>query len=53
MLTALFPFRMNASKIILNEEASEYNWFTIEEIKNLKTLPLTYEMAELADKINV
>lgn len=39
--------------IILNEEASEYGWFETQEIKNLKTLPLTYEMAEIADKITI
>lgn len=40
-------------EIILNEEASEYGWFTIEEIKNLKTLPLTLEMILEANKINL
>ncbi|MGB9883435.1 MAG: NUDIX domain-containing protein [Microgenomates group bacterium] len=40
-------------EIILNEEASEYNWFTTNEIKNLKTLPFTFEIAQEADKINL
>ncbi len=40
-------------EIILNEEASEYNWFTTDEIKNLKTLPFTFEIAQEADKINL
>ncbi len=43
----------NHQEIILNEEASEYRWFTIEEIKNLKTLPLTFEIVTAADKINL
>lgn len=30
-------------KIKLNKEASEYGWFSLEEIKKLKRLPLTYE----------
>lgn len=34
---------MNAG-IIINEEASEYGWFTYEEIINMKTFPLTCEI---------
>lgn len=40
------------SKIILNEEASEYAWYTISEIKRLKVLPKTVDMAIAADKIS-
>jgi len=39
------------SEIVLNEEASEFGWFTIEEVKKLKTLPKTIEMLEEASKI--
>jgi len=34
-------------KIILNKEASKYDWFTLEEIKNLKRLPGVYEITAL------
>ena len=37
----------NKQQIILNEEASEYGWFTFEEIKKLPCLPKTQELAEL------
>lgn len=40
-------------EIILNEETSEYGWFTIEEIRKLKTLPLTLEMILETSKINL
>ena len=33
-----------SDKIKLNNEASEFDWFTIEEIKKLPRLPLTYEL---------
>ncbi|OGK62418.1 hypothetical protein A2334_02650 [Candidatus Roizmanbacteria bacterium RIFOXYB2_FULL_38_10] len=37
--------------IILNHEAMAFDWFTIEEIKNLKTLPLAYDIALEASKL--
>ncbi|VVA44126.1 conserved hypothetical protein [Candidatus Roizmanbacteria bacterium] len=41
------------SVIILNHEASEYNWFDLEEISKLKLMPKTYEMAEESEKIKI
>jgi len=38
-------------KIVLNHEASEYQWFTIEEIRRSKTLPKTINMLEEAVKL--
>src|SRR3989339_666643 len=38
-------------KIILNSEASEFGWFTLNEAKKLKLMPKTIEMLEEADKI--
>jgi len=40
------------AKIILNEEASEYAWVTLEEARKMKTMPKTIDMLEEADKIN-
>lgn len=40
-------------KITLNDEASEYGWFTIDQVKTLKTLPHTVEMIIEADKIKI
>jgi len=40
-------------EIILNDESDEYGWFTLDEIKKLKTLPFCYEMANEADKIQL
>lgn len=34
-------------QIILNEESSEYGWFTLEEAKNLKMMPLCIEVLQL------
>ena len=39
------------AKIILNSEASEFGWFTLNEAKKLKLMPKTIEMLEEADKI--
>lgn len=41
------------STIVLNDEASEYNWYSIEEIPRLKLMPKTYEMALKANKIKI
>lgn len=32
------------TKIVLNEEASEYGWFTLDQAKKLKTLPGTIKI---------
>lgn len=32
------------NKIVLNKEASKYGWFSLNEVKSLKTLPLDYEI---------
>ncbi len=36
--------------ITLDHESLQYNWFTLEEIKKLKTLSFVVEMAEEAEK---
>ncbi len=35
-------------KITLNEESMDYGWFSLSEINNLKTLPLAYDIAQMA-----
>lgn len=41
------------NKIRLNDEASEYGWFTLKESKKLKTLPRTTEMINDALQFDV
>jgi 8-oxo-dGTP diphosphatase len=41
------------SKIILNHEASEYNWFDVDQISKLKLMPKTFEMVAEVEKIKV
>jgi len=37
-------------QIVLNNEASEYGWYSLREIQNLNRLPLTYEACkEISD----
>lgn len=38
-------------EIKLNEENSDYGWYTIEQVKKLKRLPLTYELLQSAEEI--
>lgn len=38
---------------MLNEEANEYRWVTIEEAKELRSLPKMVEMLEETDKIKL
>jgi len=38
-------------EITLNEEAGEYGWFTLDEVKKLKTLPQTVDIIVEANKI--
>jgi N utilization substance protein B len=38
-------------QITINQEASEYNWFTINQIPHLTRLSGTYMVAELAEKL--
>ena len=45
---APFP---KGQKIILNEEADKYAWFTYEEIKKLKYLPLTDKIVQQVEAI--
>lgn len=47
----LCKLKNQQAKIILNEEASEYKWYTINEAKKLKTLPGTREIIKDAIKI--
>lgn len=39
------------AQIILNDEASEYNWFELKEIPELRLMPKTYLMALESEKI--
>lgn len=41
----------NENKIKLNDEASEYRWFTLEQAKKLRTLPSTVQMIEDSIKV--
>jgi len=41
------------AKIVLDAEASDYGWFTLDEAKNLKTLKGTLKIMEEAEKIKV
>ena len=41
----------NEGVIKLNHKASQFNWFTLEEIKTLSTLPFAYEIASCASKL--
>lgn len=41
------------STIILNHEASEYNWFDLDEISKLKLMPKTFEMAKESEVIKL
>ncbi len=43
--------KSESSNIVLNNEASEYNWFTLEEISQLELMPQTFVMAKEAEKI--
>lgn len=38
------------SSIVLNHEANQYGWFSLDEIQQLPTLPLVYEIAKEASK---
>lgn len=40
------------SKIVLNEEADQWRWFTTDEVAKLKILPLADKICEEADKIS-
>ncbi len=37
--------------IILNEEANEYRWYTVGDIKRLKSFPETYNIIQEAEKL--
>lgn len=43
----------NKQKIILNSEASDFQWYKADEIAKLKTVPHTYQIAIEAEKIGV
>ncbi len=49
----LCKLKNEKAKIILNDEASEYNWFELDEISKLKLMPKTFEMVLEAEKINI
>jgi len=38
--------------VVINSEASAWGWYTLPEIKQLPSLPLTYSIAELALKLS-
>ncbi len=43
----------SSSIIVLNDEASEYGWFTLKEVKKLRYLPLTTQILEDTFKTSV
>ena len=49
----LCKLKNEKAKIILNDEASEYNWFELNEISKLKLMPKTLEMVLEAEKMNI
>ncbi|OGK21890.1 hypothetical protein A3C23_00900 [Candidatus Roizmanbacteria bacterium RIFCSPHIGHO2_02_FULL_37_13b] len=50
-LCFLCRMKFDRQNIVLNHESSEYKWLTIQEIKKMKTLYLTYEMVQEAENI--
>jgi 8-oxo-dGTP diphosphatase len=49
----LCRLKNESATIILNHEATEYNWFELEEISKFDMMSKTLEMAKLADKIKI
>jgi len=49
----LCKLKSEISQIVLNDEASEYNWFGVEQISKLKLMPKTFEMVLEAEKVKV
>jgi len=39
------------AEIVINEEASDFGWFTLSEIESLQQITYTSQMAELAEKL--
>lgn len=50
LMSFLCEFRQPGAKIKLNHESLAYGWYTLDEIKSLRTLPLAYEIAVEASK---
>jgi len=50
-LSFICELKNTQDKIILNDEANEYGWFTLDSAIKLKTFPKTIEMIKEADKI--
>lgn len=38
-------------KVVINEEASDFGWYSLEEIAKLPYLPLTYDIAKQASEL--
>ncbi len=51
LMCYLCEFADSGKDIVLNDESMDYGWFTLSEIKNLKTLPLAYDIAEAASTL--
>lgn len=51
-LCYLSVLKNSQTKIVLNYEADEYGWFTTDEVKKLKFLPLADKICIEADKIS-
>jgi len=49
----LCKLKNESSTIVLNNEASEYNWYALNEIPKLRLMPKTFEMAKESEKIKV
>lgn len=51
LISFLHEFAITPTKIILNEEASEYGWFTVEEAEKLESFPYVLEYIQEAHKL--
>jgi len=47
LLTYICDLKNPNASITLNEEASEFRWCTVEEIKQLDAMPSLYELADM------
>jgi 8-oxo-dGTP diphosphatase len=51
LICYLCELKYPKSPITLNHEATNYGWFSLEEIKKLHALPLAYDIAKEAGRI--
>ena len=46
LITYMCTMKNPTAEIVLNEESSDYGWFTIDEAKSLKLMPLCMEVMQ-------